>query len=96
MPKNLRIIDVKPQNEAVIDVIPKNQQALDVLPRNEAIIDFKPQNEAVIDVLPKMRQFATSDTEQYYTIVIGRGMPIGLLLALTYPSNITISSSYSP
>ena len=73
------------KNEAVIDVLPKNISAIDILPKNEAVIDVLPKNMAI-----------DPTTEQYYSVVLGRGMPIGLLLALTYSQDITINSSYSP
>ena len=75
--------------------MPKNLSVIDILPKNLTAIDILPENNAVIDILPK-NMTINSTTEQYYSVVLGRGMPIGLLLALTYPAAGTVSSSYAP
>ena len=67
------------------------------MPRNYIIEDIKPKNEAVIDVLPKnLMGVGESLGDQLYEVVLGAGMPIGLLLTLTYPSAGTVQSSFSP
>ena len=55
------------------------------------IIDAKPKNEVVLDYKPKVlinRPLAY----QYYSSTITKGMPMGLLLALTYPTTVTFQT----
>ena len=68
-----------------------------VMPKNEAVIDVLPKNKLVEDILPKnLMGVGESLGDQLYTVVLGAGMPIGLLLTLTYPSAGTVQSSFSP
>ena len=86
MPKNLKVIDVKPQNEAVIDVLPKNQRVLDILPKNEAIIDFKPQNESVIDVISKNMSINPQTLTRSYQVAHTVGVVMLSVPLITYSS----------
>ena len=59
------------------------------MPKNLRVIDVVPRNEAVIDVLPKNMRIDPQTLTRNYTVNIGAGQPIGLLLTLTYPAAIT-------
>ena len=54
-------------------------------------IDIKPVMDRIIDTKPGMIT-PGMDTERYYNVTINAGMPIGLLLSLTYPVGFTVSS----
>ena len=66
----------------------------DVKPKISLIEETKPKS-SIEDTKPKISALAGNLT-QSYTVVLGAGMPIGLLLSLTYPEAITIDSFYSP
>ena len=62
-------------------------KVVDVKPRSGLVIDIKPNMGGVINVLPRLSVI--------YDEVIRwqpqrRGIPIGLLLALTYPNDVRI------
>jgi hypothetical protein len=67
--------------------MPKNQKIVDWKPKNSIVIDWKPKN-----VSTKMKE----TTDQLYEVTLAVGSPMGLLLGLTYPTTITVISSYSP
>ena len=73
----------------------KNLRAIVIKPQNEAVIDILPKNNKIQDIAPKMRNFASSDTEQYYTVILGAGMYMGIP-PHTYPTAGTVQTSFSP
>ena len=54
----------------------------DVKPRSGLVIDTKPTMGGVLNVLPRLSKVYR---EEYVFNQMYRGMPIGLLLTLTYP-----------
>ena len=61
------------------------------------VLDIKPANNAVIDNKPKNNPLNIDyGQEQFYTVVLGAGQSMGLLLSLTYPVAGTVQSSFSP
>ena len=57
----------------------------DVIIKGVSVADVKPANILVVDTKPKnMQVIRSSETQTYYQRILA-GMPIGLLLSLTYP-----------
>ena len=67
-------------------------RVIDVKPVNKLVLDTKPDNFQVLDVKPNMIK-PFSETQVYYsgTTILHAGMPMGLLLAITYPTVGTIT-----
>ncbi len=61
------------------------------MPKNFTVESVKSKNYIALDTKPKMVKL-TNETNQIYSRTLGAGMPMGLLLSLTYPTNITITS----
>lgn len=61
---------------------------------NQKIVDPKPKNEVVFDPKPK-NEIAERFTDRLYEVPITSGMPIGLLLTLTYSEAGTVLSPVS-
>jgi len=57
------------------------------------IVDYKPKIEAITDYKPKAVVGKIGLTERLYEVSVAAGMPMGLLLSLTYPSAGTFISS---
>ena len=55
------------------------------------IIDAKPKNEVVLDYKPKVEIKGALAYQSYFS-TIEKGMPMGLLLVLTYPETITFQT----
>ena len=61
-------------------------RVIDVKPVNKLVLDAKPDNFQVLDVKPNMIK-PFSETQVYTeTRTVSAGMPMGLLLAITYPT----------
>ena len=58
-------------------------------------ISPKPNTMVAYDPKPNMSS-VISLNELYYPVTVTAGMPMGLLLSLTYKDGFTIQSSYSP
>lgn len=75
----------------------QNAGVFDSKPQNNLVVDSKSNNKAVID--SKSQNFATGyspfETEQLFTVVIPAGQPMGLLMALTYPTAGTVQSPFT-
>ena len=55
------------------------------MPKNLLVEDTKPKMGLVEDTKPKMDLISRDSITQSYQVVLGAGMPMGLLLAITYP-----------
>lgn len=74
----------------------KNLKIIDLKPSNSKVLDSKTSNKVVIEEKSKNQGILTDfGTEQFYTVILGKGMATGMV-GMTYPEAITISSSYSP
>lgn len=65
---------------------------IDAKPKNEVVLDYKPKVETTLDFKPRV----TADgalAYQSYSSVIQKGEPMGLLLALTYPSQLSFTTN---
>lgn len=62
----------------VIDVKPQNNKVLNVTPNNKAVLNTLPQNQGIRDT-----NFVYLENK-----TINQGSPMGLLLALTYPTTV--------
>lgn len=57
------------------------------------VIDVKPSNVSVLDTKPK-NNLVSQPTQVYLeTKTILKGQPMGLLLAITYPSQLTFTAT---
>ena len=71
--------------------MPKVYSAIDIKPVNARVVDTKPNSYQVVDVKPLMNK-AFDETVTYIdTRTISQGQPMGLLLALTYPTAFTFT-----
>ena len=70
--------------------MPKNFLVSDIKPKNRFVSDTKSQNSLVLDSKPKMNTFGPEITRSY-SVVLGAGQSMGLLLALTYPTAGTVT-----
>lgn len=57
------------------------------MPKNRLVFDETPKNKLVFDEKPNTANMKGEITRSY-NVVINAGMPIGLLLTLTYPINV--------
>lgn len=52
------------------------------------------RNQSVTDIAPKMQGMTQPiETEQFYSVTVNAGQSMGLLLALTYKTGFTVTSS---
>ena len=65
-------------------------KAIDVKPSNVGVTSVKPSNILVVDAKPSMVSVG-GETEIYCDPKLRTGMPIGLLLTLTYPKDSMIT-----
>lgn len=65
--------------------MPKNLIVEDVKPSNQGVFDISPKNLITNDIKPKNQLVVRDLTTVSYQVVLGARIPIGLLLALTYP-----------
>ena len=63
-----------PKNRLVFNEVPKNNLVFDEVPKNRLVFDEKPNTSNMKGELPRG-----------FSVVLFAGMPIGLLLTLTYP-----------
>jgi hypothetical protein len=76
--------------------MPKNNTVFDYKPVNAGINDWKAKNKGVLNTKPKINITPDSITsDRLYDMTLYAGMPMGLLLSLTYPTNIQIQQSKS-
>lgn len=71
--------------------MPKNEEIIDHKPSMHSVEDTKPKMEAVFDAKPSVL-INTTLASRGEERTLGAGMPIGLLLTLTYPEEITVTS----
>lgn len=62
---------------------------VDVKPRGGLILDIKPNLRSVRNIIPRIIKIY-GETEIYLPKELGMGMPMGLLLTLTYPTTTMI------
>jgi hypothetical protein len=71
----------------------KNGLIIEAVPKNNTVLDIKPVNEKIISNTPKNNGVDNTFTDQLFEVTVTAGMPMGLLLTLTYPSTATYISS---
>lgn len=82
--------------DTVFDEGPRNWGVSEEKTKNKIILDDKTKTKVVLDSKPNNKVILIQERERYYDVVLGANMPMGLLLSLTYPTEITVQSSFSP
>jgi len=73
--------------------MPKLLKAIDTKPSMGKVIDTKPLVEKVEDTKPLMEK--TLYPQQTYSVTLGKGQGMGLLLALNYWADIEVTTALS-
>lgn len=61
--------------------------------KNIKVVDTQPRNSDVVDTQPRNQNISFDfGTEQLFTVILGAGQSMGLLLSLTYATAGTVQS----